>query len=463
MSSVQHILHHLQQFISYPSISSDKHKKEQIAACAKWLKDHLLSVGMHHAQIFETSAHPVVYAGYKVQAFLPTILFYGHYDVQPVDPLNKWETSPFNATIKGDYMYGRGASDDKGQLFIHIKAVEDLIKKTGSLPVNVKFLIEGSEEIGSAGLNEFILKHAQMLQCDAVVVSDTKMLSEDIPAITYSLRGALNAEIAVQTSAKDLHSGTFGGCIPNAVNILSSLLSSLHNNDNSIAIKDFYKGVITISNEERNFMRSNGPSDSNILRDAATHIAWGEKGYSLYERTTIRPSLAVTGVSGGYQGEGVKNVIPSTALAKLNFRLVTGQKPGTVQALLNRHIKEKIPEGIAFTIKYSSQANPVSFTRNNRYIIAACKAYEKVFKVTPHLIRSGGTIPAVDHLHNILKAPVVLMGFAQASDNMHAPNEKFYLPNLFRGIETSAWFIKNVAALHQQTAFTKAAFLNNKS
>ncbi len=440
-------INQLKSFLSFPSISAES-SKEALKDCAIWLYNYLKEIGLQTVKIHTTKLHPIVYAEYVSLPSLKTILFYGHYDVQPVDPVNKWHSHPFKAIIKGDHIYGRGASDDKGQLFIHLKAIEKLIKRTGLLPVNVKFLIEGAEEIGSAGLQEFIIENAKMLKCDAVVVSDTKMLSEDIPAITYSLRGALNAEIKVQTSEKDLHSGTFGGCVPNATIVLSDFLNSLHNTDHSIAIKDFYNDVTQISSEERNFMLNNGPSDKDILRDAGTDTMWGEKGYSLYEKTTIRPSLSVTGISGGYQGEGVKNVIPSTAGAKLNFRLAMGQKPETVQALLNRHIEERIPAGIGFQVKYSSPGYPVGFTRDNKYIIAASNAYEKVFNVKPCLIRSGGTIPAVDYLHTILHAPVVLMGFAQAGDNMHAPDEKFYLPNFFRGIDTIINFIINIGKMN---------------
>ncbi|MHA4846482.1 dipeptidase [Flavitalea antarctica] len=445
-------MNELSDFIAFSTISSSRNQQENMRACAVWLAKHLQSIGMQHAAVYKTMAHPVVFATYNVHPSFPTILFYGHYDVQPVDPLAKWDTQPFKAEVKGAHIYGRGSSDDKGQLFIHIKAVEHLLKKKGSLPVNVKFLIEGAEEIGSKGLKNFIIANQQILHCDAVMVSDTKMISKDIPAITYSLRGALNAEITIKTSGKDLHSGTFGGCVPNAAIVLSNFLSSLHYDNNSIAIEGFYDDVVQVGKKERMFMKMNGPSDEDILKDAAIPVSWGEANYTMYERTTIRPSLSVTGISGGYGGEGVKNVIPSSASAKLNFRLVRNQNPGRIEALLNRHIERFIPKDVWAYVKYSSQANPVDFKSTNSYLLgAASKAYESVFHVKPRLIKSGGTIPAVEYMSSILKAPVILMGFALASDNIHAPNERFYLPNFFRGVKTVIEFIKIIRCLDPPT------------
>ncbi len=447
MKNKESILAELNEFISYPTISSDDKNKQAILQCAKWLARHFKSIGMQKAEIYRTSSHPVVYAEYITDLSLKTILFYGHYDVQPIDPIEKWHTLPFKAVIRENYIYGRGSSDDKGQLFIHVKAIESLLKKNERLPVNVKFLIEGSEEIGSKGLKEFIASNKNLLSCDVVVVSDTKMASINVPAISYSLRGSLNAEIFVQTLKKDLHSGTFGSCVPNAAITLSNLISRLHYSDNSIAIPGFYNDVEEVTISERKFMKLNGPSNESLLHDAEIINDWGEKNYSMNERTTIRPSLSVTGFTSGFQGKGVKNVIPSIASVKLNFRLVPKQNPGKIKLLFNNFIKQALPANISVKVMYSSFANPVTVLRNSPYIKAAVKAYENVFRQKVKLIRSGGTIAAVDYLNTILNIPVVLMGFAQVSDNMHAPNEKMYVPNFFKGIDTSIQFIRNVATI----------------
>lgn len=450
-------LQQLQSLLAFPSISADSSKKEAVKDCAIWISNHLKNIGLQAVKVYTTTKfHPIIYAEYIHHPSYKTILFYGHYDVQPVDPIKKWKNPPFEPVIQGDYLFGRGASDDKGQLFIHIKAVEQLLKKRDQLHVNIKFLLEGAEEIGSLGLDEFILKNKELLKCDVAVVSDTKMASLNGPAITYSLRGALNAEIFIQSAKKDLHSGTFGGGVPNAAYVISELICKLHRRDNTIAIPGFYNDVMDLSEEERRFMQINGVCNNTLLKDAEATRAWGEKGFTLYERTTIRPSLSVTGITSGFQGEGVKNVIPSSASVKLNFRLVPDQNPEKIQLLLNDYIGQILPPDVALKTVYSSFANPVMVSRKNPYIVAAANAYENIFQRKVKFIRAGGTIPAVDYLSSILKIPVVLMGFAQASDNMHAPDERFYLPNFFRGIDTITNFIINVGKM-------KTRIINNTS
>jgi acetylornithine deacetylase/succinyl-diaminopimelate desuccinylase-like protein len=440
-----YILNELSHFISFPTVSSDEKNKEAMCQCAQWLAQHLASIGMHKTQVYSTTSHPLVFAEYVVHPSSETVLFYGHYDVQPADPIGKWHTDPFKAAIKGDYIFGRGASDDKGQMFIHIKAVERMIAANKALPVNVKFLIEGAEEIGSAGLGDFIVSNKKLLQCDVVVVSDTKMASLNEPAITYSLRGSLNAEIFIQTAKKDLHSGTFGGYVPNAALTLSEFITSLFHN-HSVAIPGFYDNVEIPSIYERKFIRANSISDEKLIDDAEVFSSWGDRNYNLHERSTIRPSLSITGITSGFQGKGVKNVIPSVASVKLNFRLVPNQQPEKIRSLLDQHINRMI-KGAKLRIVYSSHNRPVVVPRNNPFIKAAANACETVFRKKARFIQNGGTIGAVDFLHTILNVPVILMGFAQASDNMHAPNEKFYLPNFFKGIETIVQFMRNVSLL----------------
>ena len=446
MKEKESIIKELSTLISFATISSDESRRPAIVNCARWLQQHFYSIGMQKAEVYSTSSHPVVYAEHITHPSRKTILFYGHYDVQPIDPVEKWNTPPFKAVVKGNFICGRGASDDKGQMFIHIKAVEKLLGNK-ALPVNIKFLIEGAEEIGSAGLRDFIASHNKLLSCDATVVSDTKMMSLNEPAITYSLRGSLNAEVTIQTAKKDLHSGTFGGCVPNAAIALSDFISRLHCNDYSIAIPGFYDDVEKIPIQERRFIQASGITDDIVNRDAEAFFAWGEKNYTMHERSTIRPSLSVTGVTSGFQGPGVKNVIPSVASAKINFRLVPQQNPNRIRFLLDNYIRKILPANTRVKTDYSSFANPVRVSKDNFYVKTAARAYESVFQRKVKFLQNGGTIAAVDHLHSILNTPVVLMGFAQAGDNMHAPNEKFYLPNFFRGIDTVALFLEYIGLL----------------
>jgi acetylornithine deacetylase/succinyl-diaminopimelate desuccinylase-like protein len=405
-SPVSETLRQLKQFIAFPTVSSDPRQKQAMQDCASWLKRRLREIGMHRAAVFPTSTHPLVYGEYLPDRSLPTILFYGHYDVQPVEPLEAWATPPFEAVVRGDHIYGRGTSDDKGQLLTHIAGIAALLRSGRPMPVNVKFLIEGAEEIGSEGLKEFILSHQSLLQCDAFFVSDTTMASLDTPAITYSLRGSLNVELSIRTLPNDLHSGTFGGRAPNAAHVLSRFLAGLHRPDQTIAIPGFYK-----------------------------EVAESTPGMS--------PALAVTTITAGHQGKGVKSVIPATATTKLNLRLVPHQRPENIRALLDRYIREKLASAKP-AVRYSAAASPVVVSRDNPYIRAAVKACESVFGRKPVFVRSGGTIGAVDWLHSHLKAPAVLLGFAQKSDNRHGPNEKLYLPNFERGIQTIIQFVQNI-------------------
>jgi acetylornithine deacetylase/succinyl-diaminopimelate desuccinylase-like protein len=444
MITREDIVRDLKEFISFPSVSADSSQQQTMFDCASWLAGHLYEIGMQRAKVLPTSAHPVVYGEYITDAALPTILFYGHYDVTPVDPLNKWDTPPFRPAIKGDYIVGRGASDDKGQLFTHVKAVAKLLQE-GRLPVNVKFLIEGAEEIGSVGLEEFVAQHKDLLRCDAVVVSDTKMVGPGQPAITYSLRGSVKVEITLRTMAKDLHSGTFGGYVPNAAIKMAEFITGLHNKDNAIAIPGFYEDVRDPSSAERAFVAANGIGNTALMQEAEAFAPWGESRFSMYERITSRPSLEVTGITAGYQGKGFKEVIPAIASVKLNFRLVPDQDPARISWLLEQHVRNNVKDADV-KITYGAVGYPVTIPRNNFYVRAAALACEKVFRRKPRFLRNGGTIGAVDYLYTTLGVPVVLLGFARADDNMHAPNEKFYLPDFFKGIDTIQQFLQLVAS-----------------
>jgi acetylornithine deacetylase/succinyl-diaminopimelate desuccinylase-like protein len=436
----------LKTFISFPGISADSGKMDAVKRCASWLANHLKEIGLQTVEVHKTELHPIIYAEHISHPKLKTILFYGHYDVQPVDPLNAWKYQPFDPVVYDNHIYGRGASDDKGQLFIHVKAIQELLNSKTVMPVNVKCLFEGEEEIGSPHLGNFIRDNRGRLKCDVAVLSDTKMLSVGQPAITYSLRGSLNAEIIIKREGKDLHSGTFGGMINNPSDVISLLLSAMHDEHHTVNIPGFYDDVTEVSEDERMFMKQYGPSDASILNDAGVKNQWGEHGYSNYERTTIRPSVVVSGITSGYQGEGVKNVIPTRASAKINMRLVANQRPGAIAERFVDFVRGRLPAGYSHKIIFSSMVKPVEIFRRHPYLIAAANAYKDVFLKAPVFLRSGGTIPVVGMFKEIMNVPTVLMGFALATDDMHAPNEKFSLSNFFRGIDTSICFMENIGS-----------------
>ncbi|MCI0488058.1 MAG: dipeptidase [Blastocatellia bacterium] len=432
-------------FIRFPSVSAQPQHAGNLRACAAWLAEHLRQIGMEHSQVIRTEGHPLVYADWLHAVGRPTQLFYGHYDVQPPDPLEEWRSPPFEPTISGDDLYGRGASDDKGQMFAHVKAMESYLQTEGALPLNVKCIFEGEEEIGSASLIPFLSQYRRRLAADVAVMSDMPMLAPDRPALTYAMRGALSLELEVRGQKVDLHSGIFGGAVHNPIQALSEILASLHNRNGRVTIPDFYDRVRVISDEERDYLARTGPSDEEILRNARAAQGWGEPGFTLYERTTIRPALTINGMTGGYQGQGVKAVIPVRALAKINFRLVADQEPEEIDRLFRRHIKQVTPDTVRATVRTSFKARPARINHRHPAMRAAAAAYEKGFGARPVLLRSGGTIPVVSVFEEMLSVPTVLMGFALPDDRMHAPNEKFHLPNFHNAVATSIRFMKEVA------------------
>lgn len=408
---------------------------------------HLRSIGLDHAAVLPTGGHPVVFADWRHAPGRPTLLIYGHYDVQPPDPLEPWRSPPFEPTFRGDSLYGRGASDDKGQLLIHIKAIESLLNTRGRLPVNVICLFEGEEEIGSPNLGAFLMKHRRRLAADFVVISDTQIPAADRPAITYSLRGSLGVELEVRGPQRDLHSGVLGGAVGNPLQALAEILAGLHDVDQRISIPGFYELVRSCDDEERTYMRRVGPADTQILRDAGTAPSSGELGYSLYERSTIRPALTVTGITGGYQGPGAKAVIPAKASAKLDIRLVPDQRPEEIADLLKAHLARVTPAAFRVRMRTLLSARPVTMRRDHPAVGAAAEAYRSTFGVSPIFVRNGGTIPVVALFQDILHLPVVMMGFGLPDDHIHGPNERLHLPTFFRGIETSKRFLDEAARL----------------
>jgi acetylornithine deacetylase/succinyl-diaminopimelate desuccinylase-like protein len=436
----------LTEFVRFQSISAQPEHADDVKSCAAWLARHLQKVGLENVRTIPTARHPIVYAEWQHAPRRPTILIYGHYDVQPADPLDQWKSPPFEPIVRGNDLYSRGASDDKGQMFAHVKALEAYLKTVGVLPVNVKCIFEGEEEIGSSNLISFLESNKRALSADAAFVSDMPMPSAGQPAITYALRGALSTELEVTGAQHDLHSGIFGGAVPNPLQALCQIVAKLHDEQGRVAIPGFYDHVRESSEEERTYMAQTGPTDEQILQNAEADGAWGELGYSLYERTTIRPALSINGISGGYQGHGGKAVIPTHALVKLNFRLVPDQDPHEIESQFRRHIAAITPPAIRCRTRTNFGAKPVLVNFRHPAVRAAAIAGRKGFATSPVFLRSGGSIPVVNTFQETLGIPTVLMGFALPDDGMHAPNEKFHLPNFYRGISTSIWFLSEVAS-----------------
>ena len=437
-------------FIRFPSVSAQPQHAQDVARCAAWLAHHLREIGLEQVRIIPTAGHPIVCASRHYAAGRPTVCIYGHYDVQPPEPLEEWRSQPFEPVVRANNLYGRGASDNKGQLFTHVKAVESYLKTTGRLPVNVICLFEGEEEIGSPHLAPFLMAHRHRFAVDCAVVSDTQIPASDRPAITYALRGALSLELEVQGPQRELHSGLFGGAIRNPLLVLCEIIAQLHDARGRVNIPGFYDRVRPWDRRERLYMRQVGPDDAQILRNAGATMAWGECGYSLYERTTIRPALTVSGIGGGYQGPGVKAAIPTRAVAKLNLRLALDQDPHAIDHLFREHIAQITPPGVRTRVRTFMSAKPARIDRTHPALGAAARAYHLGFGTPPVFLRSGGTIPVVNLLQAILGIPVVLMGFGLPDDRIHGPNEKFHLPNFFKGIETSIQFLAEVGAWQAQ-------------
>ncbi len=449
-------LSELQGFVRFPSVSAQPKHTEDVKRCAAWLANHLRQVGLEGTRVISTARHPLVYAEWLRAPGRPTVLIYGHYDVQPVDPLGEWHTPPFEPTVRGDDLYGRGVCDDKGQLFAHIKAIESCLRTRGRLPVNVKCLFEGEEEIGSPNLLPFVERNKRALASDVAVMSDTRILAPDRPAITYALRGGLGLELEVRGPKRDLHSGNFGGAIHNPLQALCEIIARLHDAQGRVTIPGFYDCVRTWSEDERAYLARAGPADAQILQDAQADRGWGERGYSLYERTTIRPALTVNGIVGGYQGPGGKAVIPARAIAKISFRLVPDQDPHEIEQLFRQHITHITPPTVSVMVRASLRAQPALINRRHPAMRAAAEAYHKGFGAVPVFVRSGGTIPVVNTFQQMLGVPTVLMGFALPDDRIHAPNEKFHLPNFFNGIATCLWFLAHVGAGREPRAQMKS-------
>ena len=431
----------LVRFVRHPSVSGDRPAARR---CAAWLATHLHTLGLRSAEVVPTRGNPAVIAEWRGAPGRPTLLVYGHYDVQPPDPIGRWTTPPYGGFVRDGAVVGRGACDDKGQLMAHVKAIEAWLEACGALPCNVVCLFEGEEEIGSPQLPALLRAHRRRLRSDVAVVSDMTMRGPGRPALTYSLRGVLSLEIEVRAAPHNLHCGIFGGTVPNAAQELCNLVASLADRSGRIAVPGFYDDVAPASDTERTFMAAQGPSATELSRAAGTATNFGEPGFSPYERATIRPSMAVNGIDGGYQGPGVAAVIPSRAGAKVTFRLVPDQDPGRVCRLVSEHLTGVAGRGVAVSVRPLARARPTAVPRRHPAMVAAANAYACGFGRRPALIRSGGTVPVVDHIQRFLGTPVVMMGFALPADRMHSPNERFPISRYAQSIDTSICFLAEV-------------------
>lgn len=427
--------------IRIPSISSlAKHKPDMLRAAEYW-KQSMLDAGVDKAEIFQTDGNPVTYGEKMIDPALPTVMVYGHMDVMPVDPVDLWNTDPFEPVIKDGLIWARGADDDKGQAFMHAKAFEYLVK-TDQLPCNVKFMIEGEEEIGSPSLGKFCEENKEMLKADIILVSDTSIIAQDIPSITTGLRGLAYLQIEVTGPSRDLHSGLFGGAVANPINVLSGMIASLQDENKRITIPGFYDDVIEVSPEERELM-AKAPFNLEAYKKAIdVEELGGETGYSTNERTGIRPSFDVCGIWGGYTGEGAKTVLPSKAYAKISARLVPNQDHNKIAALIQSHLESIAPANVKVKVENlhggPAYVSPTTITAYK----AADKAYTEAFGKQPVPVRSGGSIPIISTFEKVLGIKSILMGFGLESDAIHSPNENFPVWNFLKGIETITYFYK---------------------
>ncbi len=425
------------EFLRIPSVSADPGRHGDMHRAADWVADQFRHLGFA-AEVIPTAGHPLVYAESPAVPGAPTALVYGHYDVQPPEPLEKWVTPPFEPTRRDGNLYARGATDDKGQMFTHLKSAEAWITVEGRLPVNLKFIIEGEEEVGSAALEQYLVEHADRLACDCVVISDGGQFAPGVPAITYGLRGIAYYELRVTGPNRDLHSGSFGGSVTNPANALAQVLAGLMDRHGRVTIPGFYDDVVPLTARERQEMAAMPFDEKQYFEQIGVVGAMGEEGYTTLERRWARPTFDVSGLWGGYQGEGAKTVLPAAAGAKFSFRLVPNQDPAKITAGLKWRLAELSPPGVELDLIEHHGAPGVLMPLGSPYIEAAARAIEHAFGRRPVFTREGGSIPIVTTFHQQLKVDALLLGWGQDDDNTHSPNEKFALADFHRGIKASA-------------------------
>lgn len=438
----QRFIDELLDLLRIPSVSADSKYKGDVLKTAQMVAARLKEAGADNVSVEETPGHPIVVGDKLIDPSLPTIMVYGHYDVQPADPVNLWDSPPFEPVIKDEKIYARGSADDKGQMYMHVKAFEYMMREN-KLPCNVKFLIEGEEEVGSSNLADFCINNKEKLSCDLVLISDTSMIANDTPSIDVGLRGLSYVEVEVTGPNRDLHSGVYGGAVGNPINILAKMIAQMHDENNHITIPGFYDDVQVLTDEERTELNK-APFDIEAYKkDLNIGDVWGEKGYTVLERTGIRPTLDVNGIWGGYIGEGSKTVLPSKAFAKISMRLVPNQTTDKITQLFSDYFKSIAPASVQVEVRAHHGGEPVVTPTNSVAYLAAAKAMETTFGKRPIPTRGGGSIPIVAMFEKVLGAKSVLMGFGLDSDAIHSPNEHYGIFNYLKGIETIPHFYQN--------------------
>ncbi len=446
------MLEELYEFLRIPSISTGEENKDEVARAAGFVESQLNKAGLNNVKQFKTKGHPIVYGEWLGAKGAPTVLIYGHYDVQPVEPLDLWHTPPFEPTVRDGKIFARGSADDKGQVFIHFKVIEAFLKTQGKLPVNVKVIVEGEEEIGSPNLADFVKKNTKKLACDSLLISDTNMLGLHKPSMTYGLRGLTYLEVTVTSTKGDLHSGTFGGGVANPIQVLSEILVQCkHPKTGKILIPGFYDDVVPLSKKERLELAKVPHNDKAWAKGIGARATFGEAKYSTVERTGCRPTFEVNGIWGGHTGAGVKTVLPSKASAKVSMRLVANQDPSRIAQLFMDHVKAVAPDTVTVDVKlYENNGYPSLTPIDSMGMKAASAAIQKVYKKPPFLTREGGSIPVVADMQQLLKVEPVLLGFGLPDDNLHAPNEKMDIVQITNGYATVTHFFNEFLTLMQK-------------
>lgn len=448
----ERFVNELFELLRIPSVSANSKHNQDTRKAGEWVKESLLKAGVDVAEIHETAGHPIVYGEKMVDPSLPTVLVYGHYDVQPAEPLELWDTPAFEPTIKKTKVhpegavFARGACDDKGQMYMHIKALEAMMA-TNTLTCNVKFMIEGEEEVGSVNLENFVKANKTKLKSDVILVSDTSIIANDIPSITTGLRGMSYVEVEVTGPNRDLHSGVYGGAVANPINVLSKMIASLQNEDKRIMVDGFYDNVVDLSDADREAMAKTPFNQEQYNNKIGIPAAEGEKGYSTIERASIRPTLDVNGIWGGYIGEGAKTVLPSKAYAKISMRLVPNQTPDEITEKFERHFNKIAPASVSVKVTPHHGGMPAVVATDSIEYKAASKAMEETYGKEPIPSRGGGSIPIVALFSKELKVDTILMGFGLDTDGLHSPNEHYGLFNYYKGIETIPMFYKHYAEM----------------
>jgi acetylornithine deacetylase/succinyl-diaminopimelate desuccinylase-like protein len=438
-------LEELKAFLAIPSISALPEHAGDVKRCADWCADEMRRIGLQNVKLVDTPGNPVVYGDWLGAPAAPTVLFYGHYDVQPVDPLELWESPPFEATIRDGEIYARGSADDKGQVFMHFKAIEAHLKQNGRLPVNMRIILEGEEEVGSANLDDFIRAHKDELKADVVVISDSPMFARGVPSICYGLRGLVYFQIDLRGSSTDLHSGSFGGAVANPAFVLSQLIAQMKDRGGRIKVPGFYDDVVPLQDEERNAWASLPFNEKKFKKDFGIPKVWGETGYTTLERTWARPTFEVNGLLSGFTGEGAKTVLPAVAMAKVSMRLVPNQHPDKIAELFEDHVRDIAPKTVEVKVTRMHGGKPWMTAYDNPFVQAAARAIERGFGRKPVFTREGGSIPVVSTFQEELGLPSVLFGVGLPDENAHAPNEKLDVANFHGGIISSAILYGEIA------------------